>query len=397
VILPSTFDANARVPAPAHPLPLDNRTLSQILDAIPIGVVVVDLSGTPCYANDAARELLGVGADLDARLGDISDVYQVLVAGTEEPYPTDLLPTTLAINGKRSHVDDIEVRAPHGTTEMEVWGTPVIDEDGHTTHGIAIFADIGARRRTETALITRAEERDELNVELQRSNAELDRFAHVASHDLSEPLRSISGFVQLLARRYEDELDADAHHFIQRVVDGTERMHNLIADVLAYSRVGRRTEQFAAVDCDDLMANTILTLQATLTERDSDVVVGPLPVVVGDASQLSQVFQNLVTNAVKFSAEGVRPRVEVTASRIGEFFEFSVKDNGIGIEPQYRHRIFGMFQRLNKREDYGGTGIGLAICEKVVEFHGGKIWVTDSDGAGTDFRFTLPVRQGHDA
>ena len=219
----------------------------------------------------------------------------------------------------------------------------------------------------------------------------IEAVAHIASHDLSEPLRSISGFVQLLARRYEGKLDDEADQFIARTVEGTVRMQTLITDLLSYSEVARTRAPFVEVECGELMETTLETLAASAAEHGTEIVVGELPTVLGNPARLRQLFQNVVGNAVKFSATADVPRVVVRAERDGAFNEFSVSDNGIGIEPQYRERVFRMFQRLNKREDFGGTGIGLPIAHKIVEMHGGRIWADGAADGGTVIRFTLPA------
>jgi light-regulated signal transduction histidine kinase (bacteriophytochrome) len=227
--------------------------------------------------------------------------------------------------------------------------------------------------------------------DLVRSNAELEMFAYAASHDLSEPLRAISGPATLLAARYTGHLDPEADQLIEFMVDGCRRMHALITDMLAYSRVGRLEGTRRAVDCALLLDRVVATLGPSIAETGATVVVGPLPTVCGEPGQLAEVFQNLLSNALKFAAPGTPPEVAVTAARTGLGWEFSVSDNGIGIEPRHRERIFGMFKRLHPRDEYPGTGIGLALVKKIVDHHGGRVDVDDAaSGHGTCFRFTLP-------
>ncbi len=228
--------------------------------------------------------------------------------------------------------------------------------------------------------------------ELARSNAELEQFAYVASHDLQEPLRMVSSFTQLLAKRYRGRLDADADDFIDYVVGGAVRMQHLINDLLTYSRVGRAGEGFAPTDCAAVVATACANLRTAIEECGAQVTSDPLPTVAAEAPQLLQVFQNLIGNAIKFHRKDAPPRVHVGARRQEGDWLFWVRDNGIGIEPQYAARIFLVFQRLHGRKEYPGTGIGLAICKKVVERHGGRIWVESEPGRGSTFFFTLPVR-----
>ena len=240
-----------------------------------------------------------------------------------------------------------------------------------------------ARRRAELALQERAQD-------LARSNEELQQFAYVASHDLQEPLRMVASYTQLLARRYRGKLDADADEFIRYAVDGVNRMQRLIQDLLAYSRVGTRGHDFKPLAAGRALERALANLKALVDESGATLTVGELPQVLADETQLAQLFQNLVGNALKFRGKEP-PRVEVSAERQGAEWCFSVKDNGLGIEPQYFERIFVIFQRLHGKEEYPGTGIGLAICKKIVERHGGRIGLTSQPGQGTTFWFTLPA------
>ena len=237
--------------------------------------------------------------------------------------------------------------------------------------------------RSEAELTRRAQE-------LARSNADLEQFAYVASHDLQEPLRMVASYVQLLARRYKGKLDPDADTFIRYAVDGAMRMQALINDLLAFSRVGTRGKEPVPVPLEKCAERALAHLRLALEESGAEVKVEPLPWVKGDESQLAQLLQNLVGNAVKFRGERP-PRIRISATREEDTLTVSVEDNGIGIEPQYYERIFAIFQRLHGKEEYPGTGIGLSICKKIVERHGGRIWVESTPGQGSTFRFTLPA------
>lgn len=227
----------------------------------------------------------------------------------------------------------------------------------------------------------------------KRKVAELEMFAYVASHDLQEPLRMITSYTQLLARRYGEKLDADADEFIRFIVDGTLRMQALIRDLLEYSRVGSRELNFRATDCEQVLQQVLTDLKALQEETGAVVTHDPLPTVLADESQMTQLFQNLITNAIKFRGPEV-PVVHLGAEPVSGGWRLSVRDNGIGIEPAYRERVFEAFQRLHSRE-YPGTGVGLAICQRIADRHGGRIWVESAPGRGSTFFFTL-TGWGHD-
>jgi len=229
--------------------------------------------------------------------------------------------------------------------------------------------------------------------ELQRSNRELERFASIASHDLQEPLRMVASYVQLLQRRYDDRLDDDAREFIGYAVDGAKRMQRLIADLLAFSRVQTRGKPFEAVDLNTVLVHTRANLAAAIDETGAVVTSERLPTVRGDQGQLISVFQNLIGNAIKFRGDAP-PRVHVSAQVLGAKWKISVGDNGIGIDPQFHDRIFVIFQRLHGRDEVEGTGIGLSLCKRIIERHGGRIWVESSPGDGTTFHFTLMHSRG---
>jgi PAS domain S-box-containing protein len=271
-----------------------------------------------------------------------------------------------------------------GTATYWVQIAPLHDDVGHIIGGMAISRDITERRHAELALEQRAGE-------LERSNAELEQFAYVASHDLSEPLRMVSSYLQLLRRRYQGKLDADADQFIDFAVDGAGRMRDLIDDLLTYSRAGRGDGPLGPVDSGALVERVVEAMRTVEDAREARFTIGELPVVLGDEHQLGQLFQNLIGNAVKFVPEDRMPEIEVSAVRERDRWRFEVADNGIGMEPAHAARIFRMFQRLHTRDEYPGTGIGLAIAKKVVERHGGTIWAEPRPEGGSRFRFTLPV------
>ncbi len=252
----------------------------------------------------------------------------------------------------------------------------------------------GARAQISQNLSTAENEQSSLQAraaDLQRSNAELEQFAYLASHDLQEPLRKVASFCQLLQRRYAGKLDARADQYIEFAVDGAKRMQALINDLLAFSRIGQTAAPVSLVSSDTALAQARANLSAEIEKSGATIEAGHLPLVMAELPLLTAVFQNLISNAVKFSG-AASPRIVVAARREGEQWRFSVTDYGIGIDPQYADRIFLLFQRLNERSAYPGTGVGLAMCRKIIEYFGGRIWL--DTGPGTDgatrFCFTLP-------
>jgi light-regulated signal transduction histidine kinase (bacteriophytochrome) len=279
---------------------------------------------------------------------------------------------------RKAH-DDLENRVQQRTADL-------------AQANLALQAEVSERKRAEEAIQRYA-------AELERSNRELQQFAYVASHDMQEPLRMVSSFLQLLADRYQNQLNNEAIEFIGFAVDGAKRMQELINGLLAFSRVGTRGTAFTRVDCQLLLTQVLDNLKLAVQESQAEIISDTLPTILGDGTQLAQVFQNLIANAIKFhSAE--KPRIVVGAERRGCEWLFWVADNGVGIDPRYAERIFLIFQRLHSREEYPGTGIGLAICKRIVERHGGRIWVESEPAKGrhgSTFYFTIPVEEAKEA
>ena len=266
---------------------------------------------------------------------------------------------------------------PYGPPELAALGA---DVDAMRAR---IAEDLAVVDRSRRELLRRTDE-------LARSNADLEQFAYVASHDLSEPLRKVANFCQLLERQYGDQLDDKARQYIGFAVDGAKRMQVLINDLLAFSRVGRTTERFVEVELDEILARALGNLDSAITAAGATVTAQPLPVVHGDPTLLAALLQNLIGNAIKYRRDDP-PVVLVEADRDGDgAWAISVSDNGVGIDGQYAERIFAIFQRLHLRDEYEGTGIGLALCRKIVEFHGGRIWLAEPAGPGARFTFTIP-------
>ena len=343
-----------------------------------VGLVIAAPDGTLLRANGALCELVGrteeelagtVGADLlhpDDREANRAAVDALLAGETER------------LEGERRLLT-----ASGDVRIVRVSAAVIRSASGVPLHLVGQVEDATDRRAAERAIRERARE-------LERSNAELEQFAYVASHDLSEPLRMVSSYLQLLRRRYHGRLDGDADDFIDYAVDGAARMRDLIDDLLTYSRAGRE-HPFEPVDTRAVAERAAEAARAQTGGAEVDIAIGALPTLPGDPLELGQLFQNLVGNAVKFVPEGRTPEVEIGADRDGDHWRFTISDNGIGLQPDHAERIFGMFQRLHTREEYPGTGIGLAIAKKVVERHGGRIWARPRPEGGSHFCFTLPA------
>ena len=301
-------------------------------------------------------------------------------ARTSAEAQNEILPATLAGSWR----GELWNRSKEGREfPISLSASPIYDEDGRKVALVGVARDITESKRMEEAIRTRSEK-------LARSNEELERFAYVASHDLQEPLRMVASFTQLLSKRYSGKLDETADRYIDYAVDGAKRMQQLIADLLAYSRVNNKEIELRQADSEALMVAAVQNLRVTIQESGASVDWDQLPEVWVDQTQFIQLFQNLVGNAIKFRQKETAPQIHVSAEDTGAEWLFSVKDNGIGIDPRQADRVFQIFQRLHTRAEYPGTGIGLAVCQKVVERHGGKIWVESEPGAGSTFRFTIP-------
>lgn len=264
---------------------------------------------------------------------------------------------------------------------------PIFYQGKRATLGNLI--DVTERKQAEQKL-------KQLTAETQRSNTELEQFAYVISHDLQEPLRMVSSYTQLLAKRYQGKLDADADEFIAYAVDGAKRMQILLYDLLEYSRVGTRGKPFVLANSQDIVEQAMANLKVAIEESGALVTYGTLPTVMADEGQLVRLFQNLIANAIKFRRQDP-PRIHISAKRRYNVVIFSVRDNGIGIDPQHFQSIFEIFRRLHTRDEYPGTGMGLAICKKIVERHGGRISVQSQPGVGSTFDFTIQATRGESA
>jgi PAS domain S-box-containing protein len=357
-----------------------------LVDTLPINILRKDMQGRITFGNKGYVEMMG-------------RPFEELKGKTD----LDLFPRELALKYQRDDdkvfhkgqiFEDIEEHrhADGRRLWVHVLKAPVRNAKGEIVGTQIIFWDVTARKEAEQELTRTA-------ADLARSNKDLEQFAYVASHDLQEPLRMVISYTELIAKRYKDKLDADGQEFIGYAVAGALRMQRLIEDLLAYSRVGTRGKPMQPASAETALQAALDNLRLAVQDSRAEVTHDPLPTVLADEGQLAQLFQNLVGNALKFRGDQ-RPQIQIRAERApakpsakSTEWIFSVRDNGIGIDPQFFERIFIIFQRLHGREQYAGTGIGLAICKKIVERHGGRIWVESVPGQGAAFFFTLPVAE----
>ena len=340
---------------------------------IPFGVWRCDGAGVLVYVSDALLAFIGKRADQVKSWADFvsEDEANEVTTEWERCLKNEIAwDRELRVTGKNGEACTILSR-----------GVP-IRARGRVEYWTGINLDITEKNRIE-------EERKRQSEDLARSNAELEQFAYVASHDLQEPLRMITSYLQLIEKRYQAHLDQDGQTFIGYAIDGARRLQRMIHDLLDFSRVGTRGAEMKRVDSGSVVQHAVSSLQQKISESGSRVMCDGLPVVNADETQLERVFQNLISNAIKYRRDD-ETRIEISANQEDNFWVFSIRDNGIGIDPKYADRIFMIFQRLHTKTQ-PGTGIGLAICKRIVERHGGRIWFEPNKDHGTTFRFSIPM------
>jgi len=355
--------------------------LASILESAGEGIYGIDTKGNHTMVNQAAVQMLGY--EVRELIGRHSHSIWHHTRADGTPYPQEQCRIYAALrDGVVKRITDEVFWRKDGNPFPVDYTVAPIWEKGGIIGAVIVFRDITERRRAEEGLI-------KAMADLARSNSDLEQFAYAISHDLQAPLRSMSGFAQILLENYRGRLDEEADKYVGFIVRSAERMQRMIEDILAYSRAGARTGEFSSVDFEPVLDRAIKNLHASIEESGAVITRGPLPTVKADRSQMVTLFQNLIGNAIKFSSG--TPRVHVSAARKGMEWVFSVRDNGIGIDPEQFGRVFILFQRLHTSQEYPGTGIGLAICKKIVERHGGRIWVESEAGQGSTFYFSLPA------
>lgn len=349
-----------------------------VIEAAPSGMLMVDRAGKIVLVNSQIERLFGYDrSELLAQSVEllVPQASREKHPGFRESFFAD--PTARAMGIGR---DLFGLRKDGTQVPVEIGLNPLFSQGERFV--LASVVDISERKRAEELLREKV-------TELQRSNEDLQQFAYVCSHDLQEPLRVIANYTQLIAKRYQGSLDDKGNQFFGFIVDATKRMQGLINDLLLYSRVQTRQQEFRDANCTEAVRAALANLKVAVQETGAQVEFGDLPTVKADVLQLTQLFQNLLSNAIKFRS-GEAPRIQIAATKEGSNWRFIVRDNGLGLDMKYADRIFVIFQRLHSKEAYPGSGIGLAICKKIVERHGGSIWAESELGKGTTFEFTLP-------
>lgn len=359
-------------------LKTEKERFRTIIEKATVPLVYVDSKGNFVYSNEKFVSTFGYTTNLVSTLDQ----------WWRNAYPDEKYRQWVLNNWneavERSAKENIEIRSDEYNVSCAD-GTEKVMEIGGATIGndfLAVFVDLTDRVKAEKA-------KDYALEEVKRSNKELEQFAYVASHDLQEPLRMVSSYTQLLAEKYRDSLDEKAHKYIRYAVDGAIRMQKLINDLLAYSRISTKGEKLSKIDLHSALGEALINLSKTIQESQAIITNDDLPFALGDKTQIIQLFQNLIANGVKFNKPNLSPHIHISSQTSKNTVQISVKDNGIGIDKKYHSQVFEIFQRLHTRSEYAGTGIGLALCQRIVLRHGGKIWVESTEGGGAVFNFTL--------
>ncbi len=353
------------------------HTIESIFQEIGLGIIATDQNGALIFANPAASAILGIEGNL-VSLDNWVEHYGIFSSDGITICSQKDSPLARALAGEEANDQQFLIQNKLGAGRS-LWCSinlkPLRADSGEVSGALLLFQDISDRKK--------------LAEEVARSNMALQQFATVAAHDLQEPLRSIAGFADMLAEYQSEQLDEKSKRCMGKIKGGVTRMQTLINDLLDYSRIQTKPQILRLTDCNAIMNSCIKSLDASITEHKATINIESLPTIMADASQISQLLQNLVGNALKFTAADRLPVITISAQRQAAYWKFTVKDNGIGIAPEFATRVFRIFQRLHTATAYPGTGIGLAICQTIVERHGGRIWLESEPGVGSTFHFTI--------
>ncbi|CAA7620028.1 Signal transduction histidine kinase (fragment) [Candidatus Terasakiella magnetica] len=364
--------------------------MSKVVEQSPVSVVITDAAGAIQYVNRHFTEVTGYGSD-----EVMGQNPRILGSGQTAPEVYVKMWATIVRGG--TWVGELLNRRKDTNLYWETVAiSPIMNDEGGIAHYVAVKADISYRKEADAKIAESNRLLEEQALQLKRSNEELEQFAYVASHDLRQPLRMIASYLTLTERELGDTIGEEVRSYLNFAIDGAKRMDVMIRDLLEYSRIGRKDDNFEALPLAEVMADCLLNLEVAIKEAGGVVAVAQdLPMVWGDRSELLRLFQNLIGNAVKYHAPDRLPVVEIAWSDQGADWLFTVKDNGIGIAARDYERAFGIFQRLVARDAYEGSGIGLSVCKKIVQHHGGRVWLESELGVGTIFFVALPKR-AHD-
>ncbi len=350
--------------------------LEAVLDSIGSGIIVTDKHGKFVVWNPAATRMLGTQPD-ESGYSDWQNISGIYADDGTTELKAEESPFTRAIRGET--IDSLRIYVHNEKMRRGLWLSlnirPLMGASGEALGGVIVLTDITSQKLVEK--------------ELLRSNSDLQQFAALAAHDLQEPLRTVAGFLSLLMDRQGAQLDNKSRGYVDFIEDAVSRMQTLINDLLTYSRINSQTQKLEIVDCNDLLQDVIANLHATISESGAVINIEHLPRVHAEKSQLAQVFQNLIVNAIKFRKPDRQLNIDIRVQEKKAHFIFSVQDNGIGFESEHAHRVFDLFQRLHGRGEYEGSGIGLSVCKRIVERHGGSIFVESTPDEGSHFYFSI--------
>lgn len=366
----------------------------KLINSLHVGILVFSSQEEVLFSNKFAHDMLGLSEKQLRMKGPYHPGWSV-VYEDGSPFSCEMSPVLVALKTQKP-VTNLIVGINRPLTGDRAWllvnAEPILADSGEVSEIVCSFSDITQRKAVEDKLTSLYQSLESRAFDLACSNADLERFVYVATHDLQEPLRLITSFLQLLKKKYDSQLDEQASEYIDYAVDGSRRIKKLILDLLEYSKFSIDRDGFKVLDAGKVIEDVKHSLYSLLKQHHAIIDVKPLPVIYADPSLLHQLFKNLLTNSIKYRGEST-PKISIDCIAQGDNYLFSVSDNGIGIDPGYSEKIFDLFQRLHKNEAFEGTGVGLAICEKIIRLHRGSIWVESMPGKGSTFYFTIPQKQ----